>query len=287
MSFRVALLQIESFGIDQSRNLEKGMEQCREAKSLGTDLVVFPELWNIGCARCPMDAAGRQAGGVGNRPAEQVLYKVRCTRQGARDKHRGHVSGSAFVQAPQLCIDHRLQRRRCSELFQGVHLRFRRGRVAKTCPESPGDWVRLHCSPGDSFDVCVLTGVEDQVTVGAMICADREFPEPATQLMLNGAELIVVPNACTWDEIRSAGLKTRALDNMVGMAMANYPGPQAGNSQAFTIAVRSTPSGGTVRPFPLATLWRRDRATISEVTAGFRRAHAREHPVGFEPDPSG
>jgi predicted amidohydrolase len=32
MSFRVALLQIESFGIDQSRNLEKGMEQCREAK---------------------------------------------------------------------------------------------------------------------------------------------------------------------------------------------------------------------------------------------------------------
>lgn len=28
-----------------------------------------------------------------------------------------------------------------------------------------------------------------------MICADREFPELATQLMLNGAELIVVPNA--------------------------------------------------------------------------------------------
>jgi predicted amidohydrolase len=60
MSFRVALLQIESFGIDQSRNLEKGMERCREAKSLGADLVVFPELWNIGCTRCPMDAAGPQ-----------------------------------------------------------------------------------------------------------------------------------------------------------------------------------------------------------------------------------
>jgi predicted amidohydrolase len=55
MAFRVALLQIESFGIDQSRNLEKGMERCREAKSLGADLVVFPELWNIGCTRCPMD----------------------------------------------------------------------------------------------------------------------------------------------------------------------------------------------------------------------------------------
>ncbi len=27
----------------------------------------------------------------------------------------------------------------------------------------------------------------------------------------NGAELVIVPNACTWDEIRAAGLKTRAL----------------------------------------------------------------------------
>src|SRR5437588_10203981 len=67
------------------------------------------------------------------------------------------------------------------------------------------------------------------------VCSsDLEFPEPATQLMLNGAELIVVPNACAWDEIRSAGLRTRAFDNMVGIAMANYPGPHSGNSQAFT-----------------------------------------------------
>jgi N-carbamoylputrescine amidase len=91
-----------------------------------------------------------------------------------------------------------------------------------------------NCSPGESFDVCILTGAEDQLTVGAMICSDREFPEPSTQLMLNGAELIVVPNACTWDDIRTAGLKTRAFDNMVGVAMVNYPGPRAGNSQACT-----------------------------------------------------
>jgi predicted amidohydrolase len=60
MAFSVALLQIDLFGLDQSRNLEKGMERCREAKSLRADLIVFPELWNIGCTRCPMDAAGRE-----------------------------------------------------------------------------------------------------------------------------------------------------------------------------------------------------------------------------------
>jgi len=73
------------------------------------------------------------------------------------------------------------------------------------------------------------------VKIGAMICADREFPEAAGQLMLNGAELIVVPNACTWDDIRTAGLKTRAFENLVGIAMVNYPAPlNNGNSQAYT-----------------------------------------------------
>lgn len=92
----------------------------------------------------------------------------------------------------------------------------------------------FHCSPGDSFDVCVLTGVEDQVTVGAMICADREFPEPETQLMLNGAEPIVVRMPVLGTRSEVPGSRRGALDNMVGIATANYPGPQAGNSQAFT-----------------------------------------------------
>ena len=33
------------------------------------------------------------------------------------------------------------------------------------------------------------------MTVGAMICYDREFPESARILMLRGAELVLVPNA--------------------------------------------------------------------------------------------
>jgi len=81
----------------------------------------------------------------------------------------------------------------------------------------------------------MLNGAEGEVRVGAMICADREFPEPATLLMLNGAELIVVPNACDWDDIRTAVLKTRAFENLVGVAMANYPTPvNNGESQAYT-----------------------------------------------------
>jgi hypothetical protein len=61
MNFRVALLQIAPFGNDQNRNLAKGLECCRAAKAAGADLAGFPELWNIGCTLCPIDADGRRS----------------------------------------------------------------------------------------------------------------------------------------------------------------------------------------------------------------------------------
>lgn len=177
MKFRVALLQVSPFGNDQGRNLAKGLQYCRDSKALGADLAVFPELWNIGLAPCPIDAAGRES----NWQGDVVLNYSKV-----------------FICDYEIGCD-------------------------------------VNCSPGESFNVCTLSGAEGEVRVGAMICADREFPEPATELMLNGAELMVVPNACTWDDIRRAGVKTRAFESLAGMAVANHPAPlNNGHSQAYT-----------------------------------------------------
>ena len=51
-------------------------------------------------------------------------------------------------------------------------------------------------APGDGFSVGVLRTADEEVSVGAMICFDREFPESARCLALLGAELILTPNAC-------------------------------------------------------------------------------------------
>ncbi len=61
--------------------------------------------------------------------------------------------------------------------------------------------------------------------VGAMICHDREQPESARILMLQGAELILIPNACFFDSIRLAELQVRAFVNALVTAMANYLAP--------------------------------------------------------------
>jgi predicted amidohydrolase len=71
------------------------------------------------------------------------------------------------------------------------------------------------------------------VRAGAMICFDREFPESARLLMLGGAELILVPNACPLDDreaglgdVRIAQFRGRAFENLVALAMTNYAAPQ-------------------------------------------------------------
>lgn len=55
-----------------------------------------------------------------------------------------------------------------------------------------------------------------------MICYDREFPESARILMLKGAEVILTPNACGLDSMRLMQFQTRAWENAVVTAMANY-----------------------------------------------------------------
>lgn len=69
-----------------------------------------------------------------------------------------------------------------------------------------------------------------------MICYDREFPESARILMLKGAELVLVPNACPMEINRISQLRARAFENMMGIATVNYPEGQPdcnGHSTAF------------------------------------------------------
>lgn len=76
---------------------------------------------------------------------------------------------------------------------------------------------------GSGFFTAALDTACGPVQVGAMICYDREFPESARLLMLQGAELILVPNACPMGVNRLAQLRARAFENMLAVATCNYP----------------------------------------------------------------
>ena len=45
---KIAMLQLISHGMDQAANQEKGLTYCRDAAQMGADIILYPEMWNIG-----------------------------------------------------------------------------------------------------------------------------------------------------------------------------------------------------------------------------------------------
>jgi predicted amidohydrolase len=223
---RIALLQLVARGRDRAANLAKGERWCREAASRGADVALFPELWSAGYE--PFDAAdaiGRDDAFVARFRALardlELAIAVTFLERTARGPRNTLV-----------LFDRRGEEVLC---YAKVHL----------CPWGPPD---TDCVPGDAFPVCALETRAGAVRVGAMICLDREFPETAKLLRLNGAELILTPNACSLDErgtplgnLRLAQFRARAWENLVVVALANYASPEHGGHSAAYY-----PDGGTI-----------------------------------------
>ncbi len=98
--------------------------------------------------------------------------------------------------------------------------------------------MEANTEPGEEFKTCELNYGRGKVELGTMICFDRDFPESARILMLQGSEIILVPNACYMSKIRLEQLKVRAYENMVGIVTVNYAN-HGGKSSAYSPIVRN------------------------------------------------
>ncbi len=215
--FQVALLQLVP-GKTPEENLRKGIACCRRAKQLGADLALFPEMWQIGY-RFSADADELRAKAV-DRDGPFVTAFMRLAKE--LDMAVGITYLEKYEPAPRNTVTVIDRHGRCALTYAKVH----------TCDfgEEKG------LTPGDDFYVADLDTAAGRVKIGAMICYDREFPESARILMLKGAEVILVPNACPMELNRLAQLRTRAFENMLGIATANYAYGQPdcnGHSSAF------------------------------------------------------
>ncbi|HIS26094.1 MAG TPA: carbon-nitrogen hydrolase family protein [Candidatus Pullilachnospira intestinigallinarum] len=202
---KIALLQIAP-GVSLEENLEKGLASCRKAREMGADIALFPEMWSSGYR-------------IYNRPvkewqAEAVSADSEFIRSfGRLAKELSMAIGVTLLEkmegAPRntLMLFDRQGNRKLT--YAKVH----------TCDFD----VERHLTPGEDFYVTTLDTACGPVEVGAMICYDREFPESARILMLKGAELILVPNACPMEINRLSQLRGRAYENMTAIATCNYP----------------------------------------------------------------
>lgn len=214
---KVALLQLLPEA-DLRQNLQKGLESCRKAKNMGADLAVFPEMWSVGY-QIPEDMDTLRNIAI-SADSDFVLQFGMAARE--LDMAIGITFLEQYEPCPRntICLFDRFGKKVLT--YAKVH----------TCDF--GDECRL--TPGDDFYVADLNTEQGTVKVGAMICYDREFPESARILMLKGAEIVVVPNACPMEINRISQLRARAYENMIGIATVNYPAGQPdcnGHSTAF------------------------------------------------------
>lgn len=218
---RVALLQMTACGNDQAANQAKGKEYCRRAAAMGADIALFPEMWNVGYTLCDP-----------SRPEERRLWADQAVGRNSEFIRHFQVQARELNMAIAITYLEKWEGRPRNT----VSLIDRRGEIILT-------YAKVHTcefdaeailTPGDGFEVAELDTANGRVKIGFMICYDREFPESARILMLQGAELILTPNACTLESGRLGQFRARAFENMVGVAMTNYAAPQNnGHSVAY------------------------------------------------------
>jgi predicted amidohydrolase len=222
LTVRVALLQMVPQGADVDANLAKAEEFCRKAAEKRADIALMPEMWSTGFT--PPD--GRDEAVLADYAAKALATTSEpIQRFAALARALDMAIGLTYLQA------HAKGPRNVLTLFD------RHGMEIFT-------YAKIHTSdfnefeaattPGEEFFVGELDTRSGKVSIGAMICFDREHPESARILMLKGAELVLTPNASKLDSLRIEQFKIRAWENAMGVAMANYPRPRHdGGSVAF------------------------------------------------------
>lgn len=203
----IALLQISPCS-SLKENLAKGINACLAAKLGGADIALFPEMYSNG-----YDIYDRKFDDWKHDAITLndnfVLTFQELSKQLNMAIGLTLLEKISYSQYPQntLVLFDRKGRRVLT--YAKVH----------TCDFD----VERYLSSGEDFYVCDLDTNCGTVKVGAMICYDREFPESARILMLKGAELILVPNACPMEINRISQLRARAFENMLALATCNYP----------------------------------------------------------------
>lgn len=203
----IALLQISPCS-SLKENLAKGINACLAAKLGGADIALFPEMYSNGydIYYRKFDDWKQDAITLND---NFVLTFQELSKQLNMAIGLTLLEKISYSQYPQntLVLFDRKGRRVLT--YAKVH----------TCDFD----VERYLSSGEDFYVCDLDTNCGTVKVGAMICYDREFPESARILMLKGAELILVPNACPMEINRISQLRARAFENMLALATCNYP----------------------------------------------------------------
>jgi predicted amidohydrolase len=212
---KIALVQ-QSASPDRADNLRRGMEAFKLAAKAGAGLVAFAELAFL--RFLPQYPATPESLALAEPipgPTTDAIAKLAREHGVAAVLNLFERDGErTYDSSPVIDIDGRIL-----GVVRMVHIM-----------EGPGFHERGFYAPGDRPDFVFKTGIG---RVGVAICYDRHFPEHMRGLALQGAELVIVPQAGAVGEwtpgLFEAELQVAAFQNGYFAALVNRMGTEEVN----------------------------------------------------------
>ena len=230
---RLTCVQLHVDGGDVAGNVRRAHEAVDTAAAAGADLVVLPELFNVGYfafeayARRAESLAGRTLTDLAGRAADHGVALL----AGSIVEDLGATARDTDVHTP---ADEGLAN--TAVLFDAAG--ERRAVYRKRHLFGYGSAEPELLTPGDSQGVATLELGGEDVTVGITTCYDVRFPEQFRRLAEAGCELVCVPSAWPYPRVEHWRLlpRARAVENQFYVATANGSGTFDGS----TLLGRST-----------------------------------------------
>ncbi len=268
MKLKIAFLQLQPAGSIED-NMEKGVKACREAKEKGADIALFPEMWSTGYV-FPHE--------------KEWLEQNAVSLDSAYVKQFSALAAELDMAiAVTLLEKHEPKPRNTVCLFDRHGERMYRYSKVHICNFGEDDDEGV-LDAGDDFCVAELDTAKGRINVGSMICYDREFPESARVLMLKGAELLLVPNACPMEINRLSQLRGRAYENQIAIATCNYPASHRGcngHSTLFDGVIYHT-ENGTPRDMLVCETGEEEGIFLAELDVDLLREYRNREKCGLK-----
>jgi N-carbamoylputrescine amidase len=224
---RIAAAIFNSIVNQPQNNLERMVPLISQAKQQGANLICFPELNVTGYStRATIADAAESIPGPISRRLQQMAQKFQIViLAGMAEKdNSGRVYASHLVVTPQ---------------------------------EIPGIYRKVHIAPpeleiftaGNTIPVFQIEGVN----LGIQLCYDVHFPELATRMALDGADIVFMPHASprgTPSQKLASWLRhltARAFDNGIFIVACNQNGENQRGLQFPGLAVMIDPSGKIIK----------------------------------------
>lgn len=232
MMFKVALLHLYSNGL-QEENRVKGEYYVRLAKEMQADMVLFPELWNIGCVS--LDDRGWKTPFEEQNPLQRQLYSDWLELAiHPNDPYIEHFC--TLAKELRVAIGLTYLEKRDEGPKNTFILIDRLGKIIHNYSKVHLNAKSLenYLIPGEGNGRVELSIDEGPVRLGVLIGDEIERPEAVLSLCQQGIDLLLLPHGVPLNYYEMEVLRVRSYEHRIGIALANYAGYQTGRAMAYS-----------------------------------------------------